>query len=355
MAITGRPSIWVAHRPEIVHLYTEEHLSRGQIARRLNTSVQTVTRQLLAADVSLVNRRGDDPRAGITPERQAEINQKISEHRRGKGVGPRIERQPGMCAECEERPVGRHPGAKFCGSTCNAAYNARVKHEESLAAYEADPRRCPCGTAIPYEGRHTRQFCNEKHRLQFQTKRQADPTNSRTFTCGNPKCAKTVTRYNSYGRGAAKYCSVACSNKMTKIVRHYVVRDMDMVLDSGWEVAFAGLCCFLKIPVERIDRSTAVGLGPNSHYAPDFWLPTVEVHIEAKGQVAPDDPIRWAAWREQRGPLAVVGKAELDELRRAADADAFVALLRGYAGASDPVPAGPTCPPMDTQVATDDH
>lgn len=338
----GRPPVWEQHRAEMVRLYGEG-MSRRQIARQLGTSLQTVTRQLLAATkqaehaeamaaAKQVEHSGPGTRTSATPERQAEINARISAARTGKGTGPRVARSTLTCQRngCEvqfEGFAGR-PGSKFCSTRCSTAHNAEIKRAATRAAYEADPRRCPCGTAIDYEHRASRQFCSVEHQKQYQPKRQADPANSRTFTCQNPACGKEVTRHNSYGRGAAKFCSIACSNKVTKVKRHYVLRDSDVVLDSGWEALFWGLCMFLKVAVERVDRQTVVELGPKSHYAPDFWLPAVGVWVEVKGLEDDGDAARWAAWREQRGPLVIVEREVLDGLRRSPTADGFEESLR---------------------------
>lgn len=224
---------------------------------------------------------------------------------------------------------------RYCSRTCanRTITEAREQHR-GVGALGYKPPLCPCGEEIqPTPGQRyvyldNKKYCSAECRATYGKKRQADPANHITIECQNPACGKTITRYRKYGKGHLRFCSNACSNKMTKTVRHYVARDLDMVLDSGWEVLLAGTCFFLKVPIERVDRSTAVELGPKSHYAPDFWLPTAAVHVEVKGQEGPEDAGRWAAWRAQRGPLVVLGRDELDELRRAHSDVIFLAILQ---------------------------
>jgi hypothetical protein len=181
----------------------------------------------------------------------------------------------------------------------------------ALAEYEADPKRCPCGEAIPYEFRHTRQFCSPKCRSERQAKRQKDPTNHVTFNCLN--CDNEVTRSRNYGNGHNKYCSNACANKHNKTKRHYGVDGLEIVFDSGYEALFWGLCMLLKVPVERYDRRRGVEWRPGLWYAPDFYMPTLNFAVELKGVLDDEDPERWDAFREEQGSLIVLTE---DRLRK---------------------------------------
>jgi len=83
------------------------------------------------------------------------------------------------------------------------------------------------------------------------------------------------------------------------------VVDDAIVLDSGYEALFWGLCTTLKIPIERFDRQYGVAWREDCWYAPDFWLPTLGTAVELKGLEDAEDELKWAAYREQRGALKV--------------------------------------------------
>lgn len=171
-------------------------------------------------------------------------------------------------------------------------------------------------------------------------RRQSDPDNYETFTCET--CGKKTTKRKRRGK-VWKFCSNACAAKHTKTVRHYVVRESDMVLDSSFEMLFAGVAIFLKVSIERVDRSSAIGVDLGDRevvYAPDFHLPALGLWVEVKGHEGDehhDD--RWAAWREQCGPLAILKREDLDELR-SLDHDGFLARLTELAGPVE-VPVAP--------------
>jgi hypothetical protein len=331
MTKLGRPSVWAQHREAWVKLF-EEGSSRGQIARQYGTSVQTVTRQLSEAGADLTLDRVGDAPAPRTPERQAEINAKISANRKGKGIGPRVVHddricQNPACGKSYQYAPGRS-GEKFCSRACRNVVRATSNQLSAREEYDSEPRRCPCGEAIPYEYRHTRLYCSPEHRTQYQAKRAEDPTRHVTITCQNEKCGKEIKRYKGYGNGALKFCSNACAQKHTKTRRFYAVEDFDIVFESSWETLFWGLCAFLKVPIERYDRGNGVAWSESGWYAPDFWLPFPGVAIEVKGQEGPEDEAKWQAFREQREQrLIVVDRPLLDRLRVAANAHDFEALL----------------------------
>lgn len=151
-------------------------------------------------------------------------------------------------------------------------------------------RWCPCGKEIennPYQNKH----CSPECRVQHGKKKQANPANYVTFNCQN--CDKSVTRYKSYGKGHNKYCSNACANKHTKVKKHYGVEGLEIVFDSSYEVLFWGLCTFLKVPVERFEREHGVEWREGAWYAPDFYLPTLNMAVEMKGAQDEEDAERW--------------------------------------------------------------
>lgn len=169
-------------------------------------------------------------------------------------------------------------------------------------------------------GSPNRKYCSDAHRMLHALKRQGDPANTVETPCRG--CGDMIKHPRSQAR---KYCS-KCANHHTRTRRNIVIRDDDTVLDSRWEAAVVGLCAMVKLSCDRFDREQGVewnGLG--SWYAPDFTLPTVGVALEVKGQQDSDDHLRWAAYREQRGLLAVIGEDELDALRLAASSSTMLA------------------------------
>lgn len=306
VAKQGRPSKWGQHQDTWVQLYQERKWSCAEIARESGSSVQTVSRILTEAGVTL-ERRVRNPNAGRTPEEQARINAKVSASRKGKGTGPRVPRETLKCDYCGTSYVHTpgKSGIRFCSRTCNIRQASQDKMERVQAAYREDPKRCPCGHAIPYEHRHHRQFCSPEHRSRYQAKRQKDPANYRTFTCMN--CGESVTRLK--GSGQHRYCSNDCAQKHTRTKKHIVVKDA-VVLDSVWETVFWGWCEFHKLPVERFERKYAIEWRKGCWYAPDFWLPTLEMAVEVKGLEDNLDQERWSIFR-QHHRLVVVGREEL--------------------------------------------
>jgi hypothetical protein len=309
-------------------LYSEEKLTRGEIARRFGTSVQTVTRMLLKQGQSLEARTGSYSRGSLSDEHK----QKISAARAGKGVGERVERVERECEVCPTvfLVTKSNNRQRFCSRACRNRGIGEVNRQAALAQYEASPQICPCGEKIPFEFRHTRQFCSDACRWKHQDKRQPDPENYVTFACEN--CGTEVTRRKTYGNGYTKYCSNACAKRHTKTRRNIVIRDGDTVLDSSWEALVWGLCCYRKIPIERFDRAAGVEWREDQWYAPDFILPTVGTALEVKGQQDPEDHLKWQAYRDQQGGLVVIDEPALEALLRvSSDKIALVAQLRELA------------------------
>jgi hypothetical protein len=312
MTNLGRPSVWDQHGEQMERMYREDRLSRGEIARYFETSVQTVTRVLTRRGVPFEGRMASAP-VTRTPDEQAVINERISAARKGKGTGLRKRLE---IRNCENKACGKEfeyhagqTGERFCSRACRNEYAAFINRAAAKDAYELDPKRCPCGDPIPFEYRHTRQFCSIDCRLQYQPKRQKDPTNYVTFNCLN--CGAEVTRPKNYGGNTVqKYCSNECSAKHNRTKQHIVVEDA-VVLDSPYEAFFYGLMRLWKIQVERADRSLAVAVGGNGWYCPDFYLPELDIWVETKGVAGPEDPPRWAAWREGGRRLALLGRDDL--------------------------------------------
>jgi DNA-binding CsgD family transcriptional regulator len=177
-----------------------------------------------------------------------------------------------------------------------------------------------------------RRYCSDEHRQAHMPVRQKNPDNYITFDCST--CGKTVTRLRSYGSSVSpgmRFCSNECATKHTKTVKHYVARESDMVLDSAWEMAFAGICGLLGIPTLRMDRERAVEWAPGQWYAPDFDLPGLRLAVEVKGVQADDDEAKWAAWSASKGPLVILFREHLDALRTAYDRRAAESLLSNWA------------------------
>lgn len=193
--------------------------------------------------------------------------------------------------------------SNLVGRTVLDYYQIRIALDKAgVLAYpdsEKPKDRCPCGKLT---GRPNRKYCSPEHRTLYGKKKRANPENYVTFECLN--CEKEVTRYKNYGNGHNKYCSNECAQKHTKIKKHIVVDDA-IVLDSGYEALFWGLCTTLKIPIERFDRQYGVAWREDCWYAPDFWLPTLGTAVELKGLEDAEDELKWAAYREQRGALKV--------------------------------------------------
>lgn len=212
---------------------------------------------------------------------------------------------------------------RFCTRACSNAATAEKRAATLRGKQGYRPPICPCGKEVTAKRKYVyakdKKYCSPECRAKYGKKRQADPANYVTFACQN--CGEETIRRK--GLGYHKYCSNECAAKHTKIKKHIVVDDA-IVLDSSYEALFWGLCCVLKIPIERYDRSQAVEWSPGHWYAPDFWLPTVGTAVELKGYHGREDAEKWCAFRNERGPLCVMmhknvigmasGKAEMIEL-----------------------------------------
>lgn len=307
---TGRPSGKAQHIEEVKRLYLDEQWSLGEISDHLGPSIQTLSRWLKSEGIEL-QARTRNPNAGRTPEQQAEINARISasvrtsEKKRRNPGGPKTTYEDRTCewATCENVfTVSTNSPKRFCSMRCVGKSAALQKSQEHQRLWEKDPRsKCQCGKTIPYENRHIWKYCSDVCRQQYGGKRKADPENWVAKTCRNCQVEFKIRKSSqSYGY----YCSKVCAQRHTKIKKHIVVDDA-IVLDSGYEALFWGLCTTLKIPIERFDRQYGVAWREDCWYAPDFWLPTLETAVELKGLEDAEDAERWTAYRQQRGALKV--------------------------------------------------
>lgn len=225
---------------------------------------------------------------------------------RKKGGRKRGERVSKPCRQCGQQmilPPSQATFREFCSRDCTNAWQ-----RDNRSAFKT----CPCGEQIKLqEGATTmysyRLYCSDECRAKYGKKRQPDPAKQVTFNCGT--CGKEVTRWKGYGSTVSgiRFCNNTCAAKHTKTVRHYVVREMDMVLDSGWEMLFAGLCYWHKLEVVRVDRTLAVTTGSGSVYAPDFIVGG-SIAVEVKGLDRGNQDEGRELWRETMGPLVVVDR-----------------------------------------------
>lgn len=237
---------------------------------------------------------------------------------RGRPMGPRASRQCERCGTSFE--VIPSSSQRFCGKSCSNKATAQQRGESRKTEFRYKPPVCPCGTEIQpppglkYVYENSKKYCSVGCRQQYGKKKQIDPSKYITFECQN--CGEATTRYRH--QGSHKYCSNECAKRHTKTRRNIVIREGDTVLDSSWEALVFGLCSFVKLPCDRFDRENGVEWQTGAWYAPDFIMPTIGVALEVKGQQDPEDHLKWAAYREQYGQLAVIDRAEMDTLRLAA-------------------------------------
>lgn len=274
---------------EVKRLYINELRSLNEIRQALGPSVQTLSRWLGEEGIELAA-RPRDPNKGRSSAAQAAINERVAASQRARigagghhgGRSRRIERETRACANpaCSatfEVPVTSRQ--RFCGMTC-----ARSISNKERWAGKRQMTTCPCGKEF----------------------------------------------YSPY---AKKYCSNECSAKHTRTKQHIVVEDA-IVLDSGFEALFWGLCSLWKLPVERADRNKAVEVGDNGWYCPDFYLPTMNIWVEVKGYEDDDDRARYAAWAAQGEHLTVLDRNGLLLMRAAKDERDFASTIAAIVPAS---------------------
>lgn len=326
--------------------YVDEKWSLGEISREIGVSVQTLSRWLHEEGVELEVRKrlGDRNRS---EEEQESINAKISatriknlrEGKTSSGGRTQAPRKTIICPSCRESFTVLASSARvYCGAQCARQADADKKKRRTEEAWYASPKSlCECGERIPYVKRNTSKYCSDECRNKYGSKRQPDPTKQITFNCGT--CGKQITRWKGYGStiSGKRFCDNKCAIKHTKTVRNYVIRESDMVLDSTWEMLFAGLCGYFKIECLRVDRSLATTSSEGRHYAPDF-LVDGHLWVEVKGYDANGQASARQGWINQNGPLTVVDRELLDLLRLAVDGSQFVALLMSQVHTTEETP-----------------
>jgi hypothetical protein len=298
---------------EVKRLYIEEQKSLGEIKGILGPSIQTLSRWLGEEGIALAA-RPRNPNAARTPEQQAEINHKISEAQKNRVVsggnpGGRPRLVPHETRECANAAceatfqVLETSAQQFCSRTC-----ARVVGNKDRWEGKRKDTICPCGTV--FYSPHLKKYCSDICLATYGQKRQRDPENWATLTCQN--CNNEFEQRKS-SQSYGKYCSNKCAYRHTKTKQHIVVDDA-VVLDSGYEAFFWGLCQLLKVPVERYDREQGVEWREGSWYAPDFYLPSLAVAVELKGMQNDQDETRWECFRQKRGDLAVLLREDLQKM-----------------------------------------
>lgn len=89
----------------------------------------------------------------------------------------------------------------YCSRACSRQVANAASSAATKAEYEADPRRCPCGTAISYEHRHhIKSYCSPECRAKYGKKRQRDESNYEVRTCRNENCPLPDRQFDWYRR-----------------------------------------------------------------------------------------------------------------------------------------------------------
>lgn len=265
------------HDAEVaVSLYVEDYLPVTEVMTRMGKSHAQVTGWLKEAGVHI---------RSSWEQRSAESREAFA--RQGKTAR-----------------LGRTPGQK-----------TPEKLPETVGFSEAKTSRankiCAASDCDREVHNYQQKYCSPECRVKHQVKRQRDPENWLTRDCQN--CRKSFQRPKSY-TGSLKYCSIACSQRHTRTSQHVVAAD-GTVMDSWWEAALGGVLALRKITFQRNDRSQGVEWnGTDTWYSPDFHLPSLEMWVEVKGQIREVDSIKWKAFREQIGPLAVLDQESLEAL-----------------------------------------
>lgn len=313
MARTSKKDVYME---QLRTMYVTEEKSLSEISGALGPSVQTLSRWLREEEIPLQPRQRN-PNAGRAAEAQAEINARIRETKATKAGAkaggrkrlPRIEVACEVCKSVFETRADKP--RKTCSQKCGLWLANERKIAKAQEEWVANPAStCSCGKTIPYANRNEWKYCSAECRQKYGQKKREDPANWVTKSCQN--CGNEF-RLRKSSQSYGKYCSSACAYRHTKIKQHIVVDDA-IVLDSGYEALFWGLCMLLKVPVERYDRSKGVEWREGLWYAPDFWMPTLNFAVELKGVMDDEDPERWDAYREEHGPLIVLTEAKLRKM-----------------------------------------
>lgn len=202
---------------------------------------------------------------------------------------------------------------RFCSKDCSNKATAKKRADALRAGPNGyKPNVCPCGEYVePLESKsynYTKKYCSAEHRSLYKTPAPRDESKWASYTCracGNAFERRINTRNHKI------YCSISCSNKFTKVKKHYGVEGLEIVFDSSYEAFFWGACMIAKIRVERFDRTQGVNWDedtPDAWYAPDFYLPNLQIAVETKGYEDPDDDTRWAAYRATGKKLIILDR-----------------------------------------------
>lgn len=210
------------------------------------------------------------------------------------------------CRQCGSAFDTSRKDAVFCSRDCTNQWQRENKTR-------LPDRECVgCGASF-HPNNVNQIYCTHPCARRHQRVRQKDPANHITFTCQNPNCGKEVTRPRS--APGHKFCSNECAAKITKAVHHVIDMETSTVLDSGWEALFWGLCKFLKVPIERVDRALAIEWAPGQYYAPDFIMGGT--YVEIKGLEDDEDQEKWHAWNSYgHGRLLILDQKLLEQFRR---------------------------------------
>jgi DNA invertase Pin-like site-specific DNA recombinase len=260
---TGRPTLKGRLFPEAARLH-EGGMSQTEISREINVPLGTLSRWFHEEGIRIY----------------------------------RIDRDP---HRDKSGNFGSTPGERSAAASAGG----------TAAAESLENRTCdyaPCGRVFTRgrtgSGRMTRdRYCSPEH---FYAHRREESGATTTYTCGF--CGK---EFQWWTRQPRKYCSQEHYMKANKSVPKYGFNGQ--VLESGYEAAFVGLCSLRGIQFEFFDRIEAVEWAPGGWYGPDFVIRSTDsLYIDTKGWK--DATQKWQAFREQRGPLAILRKEDLDEL-----------------------------------------
>ena len=212
------------------------------------------------------------------------------------------------CSETWIVQGGALRSKRYHNQTCSNRATTEKRIESQIERRVITPRAlavCPCGrTCSTFQ----QKYCSSDCRKEYGDYKQPNPENNATHKCQN--CGQEFTR-NKSSTAANMFCSNACARTHTKTRRFYTVEEFDIVFESSYEAFFWGACKIAKIPIDRFDRDHGVAWADGKWYAPDFWIPGLNLAVEIKGYEDPDDAARWAAYRKTQGALVVLTSVEL--------------------------------------------
>jgi hypothetical protein len=156
-------------------------------------------------------------------------------------------------------------------------------------------------------GRSSRdRFCTPEHGYAYR-RENSGKTITVTCACG---CGE---QFLTWAARPKKYLSREHWLKGNRAIPEYGYEGH--IIQGGYEAAFIGLCSLRGIPFEFFDRDQVVQWNgaEDNVYGPDFVLQHHgPLYVDTKGWQ--QEPRKWSAFREQRGPLAILRREDLDEL-----------------------------------------